>query len=735
MEVPSERGLRGGWVSITAVSAQVACELLQERFAAPGSPGLQQLLQSLVGRAGEAGDASQQRGEQQQAPQSGVAAEAAAAALASLPDRAAACEAPLLLPAAFVPRLVGQVLSWLQQLQQEEAASSLEQQTEDRVASAGGGSGEGTQGGAWLLGLQFAADLLSRLSRRGHAQLVAAALWEAMLPGLQQQYRSQSGTAVAAGPASSGIPEAGEDGMGPDASSGDSVGMLAVAAVVVGSMADAGALDRLLEAFLRLLAAEVAASGEVDARSSNSQATEASSGTGEASLAAAPSPARPSEAGSKGTAGAPPEAISDSMALAALCALLPPGTCASRPDVRYALTDKLLTQRVLPGAALRWVIQYLDGVSSCRSSSDSGSSSGSGCGTEAEGQPSSQVAASAGDVLADVACQLARVWGDKTTIQRLPVRNQAYLTAGLRQSMEALGSQRFQGQPDLLPAVLAGVGARLDSPQQVRPCGWVLHGFLSLFWMKAGSALKGWQCYCSCRHPAATHAVLQAVRRQAMRVGHSMSLLLDPSKPLFEEDRPWEMLPEEQWEDSSAEQQARRAALAVKQGPAGAAAGGTWARPGPGTKAAGPRAAGAARRKGQEQQGARRLEGEDDDEEWPLTETDSDDEMGAELAGSDDDLAPYNLEESDEEGEQLPVFLPAHPPCLCLPFCLPACPMQPAQCGALQPPGKSGLKLLVTLGAPGAGSKPALDKCAPAPSHGIAPAFCFSCVAADSRCR
>ena len=129
-----------------------------------------------------------------------------------------------------------------------------------------------------------------------------------------------------------------------------------------------------------------------------------------------------------------------------------------------------------------------------------------------------------------------------------------------------------------------------------------------------------------------------------MRVGHCMSQLLDPSKPLFEEDRPWELLPEEQWEQAQEPRRPAPAAGAGRRGPAAAAG-----------RAAGAAAAGGGRAGGGGGAGGQREApaGIDGDEgEWPLTETDSDDE--AELGSEGEELAPYDLEESDDEGGWAP---------------------------------------------------------------------------------
>ena len=59
----------------------------------------------------------------------------------------------------------------------------------------------------------------------------------------------------------------------------------------------------------------------------------------------------------------------------------------------------------------------------------------------------------------------AQSWGSEESIQRLPVQQQAYMTAALSHSLELLGKQQLEATPGLFPALLSGVSARLDSPE------------------------------------------------------------------------------------------------------------------------------------------------------------------------------------------------------------------------------------------------------------------------------
>ena len=144
-----------------------------------------------------------------------------------------------------------------------------------------------------------------------------------------------------------------------------------------------------------------------------------------------------------------------------------------------------------------------------------------------------------------------------------------------------------------------------------------------------------------------------------MRVGHSMSLLLDPVKPLFAEEAPWELLPQEQWEQGQQEQgqrlqgraRAQQAQHGKGQQPARRSPSAQKApQDGDSSKELGAAAAaGGGKAPGGSSTGQGQLE-----EDWPLTETDSDDDGLMHNGSLDEELAPYDLEESDEEGESCP---------------------------------------------------------------------------------
>ena len=66
--------------------------------------------------------------------------------------------------------------------------------------------------------------------------------------------------------------------------------------------------------------------------------------------------------------------------------------------------------------------------------------------------------------LAAVTLRLAQSWGDAAAVRTAPVRRQAYLTAALVEAVGRLGAGPLEGHPGLLPALLAGVSTRLESP-------------------------------------------------------------------------------------------------------------------------------------------------------------------------------------------------------------------------------------------------------------------------------
>ena len=134
-----------------------------------------------------------------------------------------------------------------------------------------------------------------------------------------------------------------------------------------------------------------------------------------------------------------------------------------RPEVRYFLQDKVLTQKVLPWQSMTSVLKYLCSID--RSTDPNG-----------------------GTVLQDAALRVATLWSDVRAIRNLPVPRQAYLTACLVQSLhllatgccgcrDGLGDVMIVGQgnnkqsssipPALLSVLLRGISNRLESPREV----------------------------------------------------------------------------------------------------------------------------------------------------------------------------------------------------------------------------------------------------------------------------
>ena len=57
-----------------------------------------------------------------------------------------------------------------------------------------------------------------------------------------------------------------------------------------------------------------------------------------------------------------------------------------------------------------------------------------------------------------------QAWGDTDVLVRVPVPQQAYMTHALALLLQRLGRAGVEAAPRLLPLLLSGVSARLDSP-------------------------------------------------------------------------------------------------------------------------------------------------------------------------------------------------------------------------------------------------------------------------------
>jgi telomere length regulation protein len=137
------------------------------------------------------------------------------------------------------------------------------------------------------------------------------------------------------------------------------------------------------------------------------------------------------------------------------------------------------------------------------------------------------------------------VWGAPDTLTRLPAAQQAYMTHALALMLQRLGKAGLESAPGLLPALLSGVSARLDSPEDAIRCALTLPDKPCVEHAAHGSS------------PARASTTLRqqvsvlGCRRQGMRVGQAFSAALDASQaPLFAGMGSLELLPGEAWHPS-----------------------------------------------------------------------------------------------------------------------------------------------------------------------------------------
>lgn len=130
-----------------------------------------------------------------------------------------------------------------------------------------------------------------------------------------------------------------------------------------------------------------------------------------------------------------------------LTAILPISTWTQRSDASFFLTDKVLLHRVLPQTSLTALLRYLGEIANAIA-----------------GATAASPATATANVLVDTAWRLSEVWGSKPAIQRLPVSQQAYITAALVGCLHLLRKDEFEGHSKLMPAVLKGISNRLESP-------------------------------------------------------------------------------------------------------------------------------------------------------------------------------------------------------------------------------------------------------------------------------
>ena len=71
---------------------------------------------------------------------------------------------------------------------------------------------------------------------------------------------------------------------------------------------------------------------------------------------------------------------------------------------------------------------------------------------------------------AGVTLRLAQSWGDAASVTATAVKQQACLSAALVEAVRHLGRVPIERHPGLLPALLAGVSVRLESPLPAIRC-------------------------------------------------------------------------------------------------------------------------------------------------------------------------------------------------------------------------------------------------------------------------
>ena len=250
--------------------------------------------------------------------------------------------------------------------------------------------------------------------------------------------------------------------------------------------------------------------------------------------------------------------------------LLPVQLWQQHSDIRLLFQDKLLTQKILPTSCLNLLLAYLNSLNSESTTNETGTDD---------------------DILAAATWRVATQWGDKASILRLPPPQQAYMTCALVSSLKLLSKSRFEGYSGLLPALLRGISTRLDSPRE-------------------------------------------PIRRQAMRVGKTMSQILDSSAPPLFGDENIDLLSEEYWEE-----------VAVEEEEDGR---------GDGKDAKISREKKKKKRRNQTaaleniNNKSKSTNTSTGDEDYPMTETDSDDDIST-ISSTDSEFERYDLEESDDE--------------------------------------------------------------------------------------
>ncbi|KAK9822319.1 hypothetical protein WJX74_006980 [Apatococcus lobatus] len=586
--------------SVTVAAADVAADLLVQRFALPGSLGIQELVHLHAGLPSTAVPHSGH----QPCPHSGDCSQHAAM-LAALPDTCAACNAPTLRSETFIPHLICQLLLGLARTHVNPTPSPTAQLQQpsgdphnqfDRTVSAHEDQHSQKQQQQRQAvvppdqehAIAFVAETLSRLCRRGHAAMVADAFWQAgdhqslsvplapseshadsiskvglenmsssvpddrlsvsiVLPQdhLKQAQnahqtvqdseslnsKSQSPASSSASISESTDPRTQDMQQAPTEDTSVWLPMQSPAAGVVHSVRGSPPISSSSGAALQQPSSAASANAAFCTGPSNQRGQGPSTSSKQRDSFETNSPVSGSERDIARLIGAMQDQAATEKLLVQL--LLRLGEAAWHISAGGSLAvgvawlqDLVVRSRLLNRTSIRYLLAEkmllqpqlsLPGLqllvqllAQLPSSVDAGHAENT-------------------SLLTSSILHLAQVWGNAATLSRLPVAHLAYQTAALEAALEQLQKPGLDASGSLTPALLQGVSNHLSSPTP-------------------------------------------AVRYQGMRVGRTLSILLDPSQqPLFEGQGSFtELLPEECWHPSCVVlmQQAEAADPGIADGPA-----------------------------------------------------------------------------------------------------------------------------------------------------------------------
>eukprot|EP00249_Psilotum_nudum_P015616 c25430_g1_i1 orf=372-3560(-) len=146
---------------------------------------------------------------------------------------------------------------------------------------------------------------------------------------------------------------------------------------------------------------------------------------------------------------------------------------ASRVTIRALFTEKFLLWKVFPICCLRWILHFA--VLCCPPR------------THDSGSP---MWAKEKQLQKVVVKHIVEVWAEETFIQSVPMQQQAYLTAAVGILLKAMSKGDLESSSNILQSLLQGLSRRLESP-------------------------------------------LPLVRQMAKRVAFALSVVINPSNPLF----------------------------------------------------------------------------------------------------------------------------------------------------------------------------------------------------------